>query len=124
MSLSGMCHQKTRPRKYQEKNFWMTASTLHYLCQSLQSFGYRQSIHSELYMKWCSKVYTLKRVKTNVLHRLQSNALQIYWSRSQELSRSLNSSFFDEGENEVHHICNKVARTTNGGSSLDNWRQS
>ena len=31
---------------------------------------------------------------------------------------------FDEGENEAHDLCNEMARTMNGGSSLDNWKQS
>ena len=30
---------------------------------------------------------------------------------------------FDEGENEARELFNKVAKTMNGGSSLDNWKQ-
>ena len=31
---------------------------------------------------------------------------------------------FDEGTTGAHDLCNKVARSMTGGSSLDNWKQS
>ena len=31
-------------------------------------------------------------------------------------------SLFDEGEDRIHDLCNKVARTMNGGSSLDDCK--